>query len=416
MPSGFNRVAVIGLGYVGLPLAATIAGRGIRVGGVDLREKVVSRINEGRAHFIEPDLDTIVRSAVVTGHLSAAAKPEPADCFVISVPTPLAAGNVPDMDAVHSALDSIAPVLAAGNLVLIESTSPVGTTRKAAEQLYALRPDLTFPQIAPERSDVMIAYCPERILPGNTLRELTDNSRIVGGLDRRSAKRAHEFYSVFVKGEIHETRAEIAELVKAAENSFRDVNIAFANELSLISDAMGVDVWEVIRLANQHPRVNILNPGPGVGGHCIPVDPWFVVHAHPELARLIRTAREVNVSKEAHVCATIRRAAERFRHPVIALLGLTYKPNVDDLRESPAVSIAAELAREEAGQILVVEPNVRQLPPALAGHAALKLTGLDEATARADIIVMLVAHDQFIQLDRTLLATKIVIDTVGLVR
>ena len=416
MPPEFHRVAVIGLGYVGLPMAATIAGRGIKVGGVDLRESVVARINEGRAHFIEPDLDTIVRSAVVTGYLSAALEPEAADCFVVSVPTPLAAGNVPDMHAVHSALDSIAPVLAPGNLVLIESTSPVGTTRKAAEQLYARRPDLSFPLLAPEQSDVMIAYCPERILPGNTLRELTDNPRIVGGLDKRSAERAHQFYSIFVKGEIHETRAEVAELVKAAENSFRDVNIAFANELSLISDAIGVDVWEVIRLANQHPRVNILNPGPGVGGHCIPVDPWFVVHTHPQLAQLIRTAREVNLAKEAHVCGVIRRAAEKFRHPVVALLGLSYKPNIDDLRESPAVAIAVELAREETGEILVVEPNIRELPARLADQPGLKIASLADAVARADIVVVLVAHDQFARLDRNHFAGKIVIDTVGMIR
>jgi len=411
-----KSVSIIGLGYVGLPLAATLAGRGIHVRGIDLRESVVERVNSGRSHFIEPDLDTVVHSVVNMGFLSAALEPSPADCFVISVPTPVGHNNAPDMSAVDSALDSIAPVLRAGTLVLVESTSPVGTTRNAAERLHAHRPDLSFPHQAPEHSDVMVAYCPERILPGNTLRELTDNARIIGGLDQRSAQRAHQFYSIFVRGEIFETQAEIAELVKIAENAFRDVNIAFANELSLISHAHKVDVWEVIKLANHHPRVNILQPGPGVGGHCIPVDPWFIVHAHPTLARLIRASREVNLAKQNHVRDLIVSAAKQFHHPRIALLGLSYKPNIDDLRESPAVGIATDLARAEIGELLLVEPHVAELPPSLARFGCVKLIGVKEAIESADIVAILVAHDQFAELDRAQLAAKHVIDAVGAAR
>jgi UDP-N-acetyl-D-mannosaminuronic acid dehydrogenase len=408
-----ESVSVIGLGYVGLPLAATLAGRGIHVRGVDLRESVVERVNKGQSHFIEPDLDSIVHSVVNTGFFSAALKPSAADCFVISVPTPVGHDNAPDMRAVDSAMDSIAPALRPGTLVLLESTSPVGTTRAAAERLHGHRADLSFPHQVPEHSDVMVAYCPERILPGNTLRELTDNARIIGGLDQRSARRAHQFYSIFVRGEIFETRAEIAELVKISENAFRDVNIAFANELSLISSAHGIDVWEVIKLANHHPRVNILQPGPGVGGHCIPVDPWFIVHAHPQLARMIRTAREVNLAKQDHVRDQIAAAAKRFARPRVALLGLAYKPNIDDLRESPAVGIAADLARAEIGELLVVEPHVMQLPAPLARFTGMRLTSLNEAVESADVVAILVAHDQFAGLDRQKLGTKTLIDAVG---
>jgi UDP-N-acetyl-D-mannosaminuronic acid dehydrogenase len=304
-------------------------------------------------------------------------------------------------------------VLAPGNLVIIESTSPVGTTRKAADQLRELRPDLTFPDQNPERSDILIAYCPERILPGNTLRELTDNTRVVGGFDRRSADRAHELYSIFVKGDIHKTDAAVAEMVKVTENAFRDVNIAFANELSLICEASSIDPWQVIKLANLHPRVNILAPGPGVGGHCIPVDPWFIVHAQPKLARLIRTAREVNLAKQASVTIRIKKAAERFREPRIALLGMTYKPNVDDLRESPAMAVAEELALSNAGEILIVEPHVEQQPKKLTNVPGVHWVGLQDALRRADIVVLLVAHDQFRDLDPSTLSEKILIDTVG---
>jgi UDP-N-acetyl-D-mannosaminuronic acid dehydrogenase len=416
MNGRFEKISVIGLGYVGLPTAATIAARGVRVHGVDIRAEVVERINHGKTHIIEPDLDIVVHSVVSMGMLKASTTPEPADAFVIAVPTPVFENNQPDMRAVEGAVAAIAPVLAPGNLVIIESTSPVGTTRKAAEQLRALRPDLSFPDQNPERADILMAYCPERILPGNTLRELTDNARLVGGLDRRSADRAHDFYSIFVKGQIHKTEAPVAEMAKVTENAFRDVNIAFANELSVICDASGIDVWQVIKLANLHPRVNILAPGPGVGGHCIPVDPWFIVHAQPELARLIRTAREVNLAKQTSVTQRIKRAADKFREPRIALLGMTYKPNVDDMRESPAVAIAEELASGNTGEIFIVEPHVNKPPRELANASRVHWAGLADALRDADIVVVLVAHDQFRDLRRATLSEKIVIDTVGLIQ
>lgn len=416
MSVAFEKVSIIGLGYVGLPTAATIAARGIQVLGVDVREDVVKRVNSGGTHIIEPDLDIIVHSVVGAGKLRAITKPEPADVFVIAVPTPASKEHQPDMRAVGSALSSVAPVLARGNLIIIESTSPVGTTRQAAEQLRELRPDLSFPDQAPERADVMMAYCPERILPGNTLRELTDNDRLVGGLDQKSAERAHALYSVFVKGQIHQTTAATAEMVKLTENAFRDVNIAFANELSLICEASGLDVWQVIRLANMHPRVNILDPGPGVGGHCIPVDPWFIVDQQPKLAHLIRTAREVNMSKQEDVVARIQRTASRFREPRIALLGLSYKPNVDDLRESPAVAIAEELIAAKSGQLFLVEPYLSGPPARFANKPGVHWCELNEAIHQADIIALLVAHDQFRNLDRRAVTEKILIDTVGLLR
>jgi UDP-N-acetyl-D-mannosaminuronic acid dehydrogenase len=414
--AAFERISVVGLGYVGLPTAATIAARGVRVIGIDIRPEVVERINSGRTHIIEPDLDIVVSSVVSTGMLTASTKPEPCDAFIIAVPTPVYESHEPDMRAVEGAIASIAPVLARGNLIIIESTSPVGTTQSAAGQLRTLRPDLTFPDQMPERSDIMMAYCPERILPGNTLRELTDNVRLVGGLDRRSAERAQELYSIFAKGQIHKTEAAVAEMAKVTENAFRDVNIAFANELSLICDSVGIDPWQVIKLANLHPRVNILSPGPGVGGHCIPIDPWFIVHAQPELARLIRTAREVNLAKEEHVVRRIRRAADRFREPRIALLGLSYKPNVDDLRESPAVHVAEQLQEAGVGELYVVEPHVEEPPKSLAGKPRTHFVGLHEALRDADIVVLLVQHDQFRDLDRRLLSEKILIDTVGVLR
>jgi UDP-N-acetyl-D-mannosaminuronic acid dehydrogenase len=416
MNSRFDRISIIGLGYVGLPTAATIAARGVPVVGVDLRAEVVDRVNSGAAHIIEPDLDIVVQSVVSMGMLRAVATPEPAAAFIIAVPTPVRRDNAPDMRAVEQALGAIAPVLARGNLVVIESTSPVGTTRRAAAQLRMLRPDLSFPGEGVEEADVMLAYCPERILPGNTLRELTDNERLVGGLDRRSAERAHALYSIFAKGTIHRTDAATAEMVKLAENAFRDVNIAFANELSLICEASGIDPWQVIHLANLHPRVNILAPGPGVGGHCIPVDPWFIVAQQPALARLIRAAREVNVAKQRHVGERIARAAARFREPRIALLGLAYKPNVDDLRESPAVAIAQQLIEDGAGECYLVEPHLAGPPRSFAERRGVHWSGLDAALGEADIVAILVAHDQFRAIDRQALSEKIVIDAVGLLR
>jgi UDP-N-acetyl-D-mannosaminuronic acid dehydrogenase len=414
MQSAIQRVSVVGLGYVGLPTAATFAARGLQVIGVDINDRAVETINSGRAHIAEPDLDMVLGAAVTSGKLRAVTVPEPADAFIIAVPTPVTDDRRADVSAIEAALTAIAPVLRRGNLIVIESTSPVGTSEQAARQLRALRPDLTFPDTSPEQSDVLLAYCPERILPGQTLRELVDNARIIGGLDRRSAVRAKELYACFAVGPMKLTTARVAELSKLVENTFRDVNIAFANELSMVCDALGIDVWSVIKMANLHPRVNILSPGPGVGGHCIPVDPWFIHEALPDRTPLIRTAREVNDSKPRFLCNRIKKVAGRFREPVIALLGLTYKPNVDDLRESPAVEIAHDLAVERIGRLLIVEPYLQDLPCKLANYPNVEMANLSDAIERADVVVILVAHNKFRALDRGLVSSKVVIDAVGL--
>ncbi|WP_298956994.1 UDP-N-acetyl-D-mannosamine dehydrogenase [uncultured Methylobacterium sp.] len=409
-----KTISVIGLGYVGLPTAATFASRGIAVVGVDIREEAVARVNAGAAHFIEPDLDALLRRVVASGHLRATTAPEPADAFLIAVPTPIRHDRTADLSAVRAALASLAPVLKRGDLVVIESTCPVGTTAKAAQLLRDLRPDLSFPDTAPEASDVLLAYSPERILPGQTLRELVDNPRTYGGLDHRSAVAARDLYAAFATGPNRLTSAPEAELSKLVENAYRDVNCAFANELSLVCDAFGLDVWSVIGLANLHPRVDILSPGAGVGGHCIPVDPWFIHEALPERTPLIRAAREVNDNKPLFVAGRIAEAASRFEAPAIAVLGLAYKPNVDDLRESPALRIARELAASETGRLLIVEPHVRHLPPDLAARDGVTLAALDEALAQADVVAVLVGHDAFRSMDRSLLDGKAVVDAVGL--
>lgn len=410
----FARISVIGLGYVGLPTAATLASRDVEVIGVDIRPEAVDRVNQGRAHFSEPDLDIVLRSVITAGRLRATTTPEPADAFLIAVPTPIDAQYRPDMSAVNSALSNIAPVLKAGDIVIVESTSPVGTTRKAVELIRALRPDLSTPLEAPETADLMFAYCPERILPGQTLRELIDNARIVGGIDKRSGARARDLYRLFAKGDVLMASAEEAELSKLTENAYRDVNIAFANELSRVCELLGINVWNVIRMANHHPRVNILSPGPGVGGHCIPVDPWFIHHALPDHTPLIRTAREVNMAKARHVTERIVQRASRFRAPKVALLGLAYKADVDDLRESPSLEIAHELARRPDIRLLVVEPHIKSLPSSLAQHETVSLAALPCALTEADVVAILVAHRVFEDMDLAQLAERAVIDTVGL--
>jgi UDP-N-acetyl-D-mannosaminuronic acid dehydrogenase len=414
MQTGIQTVSIVGLGYVGLPTAATFAARGLDVIGVDINRDAVNRINSGRSHIVEPDLDMLLSAAVKSGKLRAVTAPEPADAFIIAVPTPITHDHKADISAVEAALKSVAPVLKRGDLIVIESTSPVGTTEHAADLLRKLRPEFSFPDSNPEQSDILIAYCPERILPGQTLRELIDNARIVGGLDRRSATRAKELYSCFTMGPMKTTTARVAELSKLVENAYRDVNVAFANELSLVCDALGTDVWSVIRMANLHPRVNILSPGPGVGGHCIPVDPWFIHQALPERTPLIKAAREVNDGKPQFVADRIVKLAKRFRQPVIGLLGLSYKPNVDDLRESPALEIACKVASRRVGTVLAVEPHLRELPPPLANYPGVQLTDLATAVKRADVIGILVGHNKFRSLDRGAVASKVVVDTVGL--
>lgn len=413
--SGFARIAVIGLGYIGLPTAAIFAENGIEVVGVDIDPHVIESINQGRPHFGEPNLAALVRRVVEGGKLRATGTIEPADAFIIAVPTPLLGHGEtarPDISFVEAAARAVAPVLVSGNLVILESTSPVGTTERLAGILADLRPDLTFPQQKGELAQVQVAHCPERVLPGRILEEVVNNARVVGGMTRKCAQRALSLYRIVVRGECRVTSARTAELSKLTENAYRDVNIAFANELSFICDKLHVNVWELIRLANLHPRVNILQPGPGVGGHCIAVDPWFIVATNPDEARLIRTARLINDAKPEHVCARVRERAAALKRPVIACLGLSYKKDVDDLRESPAIEIVQRLAEERVGELLVVEPHIAALPPVLAS-LGLQLTDFDEALERANLVLLLVDHMSFLQVDRDVLKDKFVIDTRG---
>jgi UDP-N-acetyl-D-mannosaminuronic acid dehydrogenase len=412
----FAKASVIGLGYIGLPTAAMLANRGVEVIGVDVNERIVRLLNEGKVQIVEPDLDIAVQAAVMTGRLRAVTTPEPAEVFILAVPTPFTNGHTPDLSYVEAAAKALAPVLEKGNLVVLESTSPVGTTEKFARWLAELRPDLSFPHHAGERADICVAYCPERVLPGRVLLELVTNDRIIGGLTPRCAERAQELYRIFVQGTCHISDARSAEMVKLSENAFRDVNIAFANELSLICERLQVDVWEVIDLANRHPRVSILKPGPGVGGHCISVDPWFIVDSAPDLARIIRTAREVNDHKPDHVMDKVRGIAQRFKDPVIACLGLAFKANIDDLRESPALHIAERLADEQIGHLSVVEPHITELPKSLQGRNNVRLDPFGPALKAADIILLLVDHQQFRRVEPAQLREKIVIDTRGLWR
>ena len=409
----FSRVSVIGLGYIGLPTAAVIASRGVEVLGVDVSEHAVNTINQGKIHIVEPDLDMLVQAAVTTGKLTASLKPEPAEAFLIAVPTPFKDNKSPDLSYIRAAVESIAPLINKGNLIVLESTSPVGTTDQISAWLAELRPDLLLPHQDPDKADVYIAHCPERVLPGRVLQELVSNDRIIGGITERCAARAVELYHLFVRGECLLTNARTAEMAKLTENSFRDVNIAFANELSMICDHLKINVWELIKLANRHPRVNILLPGPGVGGHCIAVDPWFIVDSAPEQAQIIRKAREINDSKPHYVADKIKQAADQFKKPVIACLGLAFKADIDDLRESPALDIAMSLIRDNVGEILLVEPNIKQLPAKYADHAA-RLTSLPQALERANVLVVLVDHKQFKTLHPADVATKVVIDTRGI--
>jgi UDP-N-acetyl-D-mannosaminuronic acid dehydrogenase len=378
--------------------------------------RIVEVINSGKIHIVEPDLDMVVQAAVSAGKLRATLTPEPADAFIIAVPTPFTENHQPDVSYVRAATKAIAPLLCKGNLVILESTSPVGTTEQICRWIGEMRPDLVLPEAEREDADIHIAHCPERVLPGSVLRELVDNDRIIGGISATCAEYAAELYRSFVRGEMHLTNARTAELAKLVENAYRDVNIAFANELSIICDQLSINVWDLIGLANKHPRVNILSPGPGVGGHCIAVDPWFIIAAAPQSTPVIRAARSVNDGKPAVVFAKIKAAAARLRDPVIACLGLSYKADIDDLRESPALHIVEMLGREKVGELLVVEPNVKQLPASLRDIAHLKLVDLREALASADIVVLLVDHRQFKRIDRELLKLKITIDTRGIWR
>jgi len=408
------KVAVVGLGYIGLPTAAIIARSGCEVIGVDTSHKVIETINRGDIHIEEVDLDGLVQAVVARGTLRASADMPVADVYVIAVPTPFEKDgeHTPDTGYVMAAADSIAPVLRAGALVIVESTCPVGTTDAVRDRLAALRPDLAMPGIASATPDIAIAYCPERVLPGRILEELVHNDRSVGGITPRCARKALAFYKRFVRGECVTTDARAAEMTKLVENAFRDVNIAFANELSMIADKQGLDVWEVIRLANRHPRVNILQPGPGVGGHCIAVDPWFIVHGAPEESRVIRTAREVNDAKMHHVLARAGDLIAENPGVPVACFGLAFKPNIDDFRESPARFIAARLARRFGERINIVEPYARELPVEF-GETGARLIDIDTALETCGIMILLVDHDLFRSIPAEERRHAVVYDTRG---
>lgn len=408
-------IAVIGLGYIGLPTAAALATQGVRVHGVDTDPERVASINRGEAPFVEPDLAVAVSGAVSQGHLTAASEVPTADAFIITVPTPILPDRSADLSYIHAAVRALAPKLRGGEVLILESTSPPGTTQAVSDWLADLRPDLRLPGWDDQRADVHIAHCPERVLPGRIMIELVTNDRVVGGLTPDCADAAGEVYKLFCKGEISLTDAGSAEMSKLAENAFRDVNLAFANELSLVCDHLGLNTWEIIRAANRHPRVNILSPGPGVGGHCIAVDPWFIVSAAPEQSRLIKTAREINDLKPDYVVDRIVERASRFYEPRVACLGLSFKANVDDLRGSPAVAIVRDIASAvPGGTVYAVEPHIDKLPHDLSTLPNLVLMDLRSSIEAADIVVLLVDHNAFRPLNRSLLEGKICFDTRGM--
>jgi UDP-N-acetyl-D-mannosaminuronic acid dehydrogenase len=412
------KVSVIGLGYIGLPTAAVLASRQIEVVGVDVNQHAVDTINQGKIHIVEPELDIIVQAVVQTGHLRATIAPEKADCFMVAVPTPFKEDHIPDLSYIELATKSFAPVLEKGNLVILESTSPVGTTEKMMGWMQEVRPDLIFPVLGNNHNDadISVAHCPERVLPGHVVRELVENDRIIGGVTKRCAERARELYKTFVDGDCLVTDCRTAELSKLVENSYRDVNIAFANELSLICDKLGTNVWEVIDLSNRHPRVNILQPGPGVGGHCIAVDPWFIIDSAPKESKLIHAARLVNDNKPNFVIKKISEAAVRTGKELselsVACLGLAFKPDIDDLRESPALEISRKVGMMGFAKQFLVEPNTHEIPPGFDRQRT-ELADLESSLIASDVVVLLVDHAPFKSMDLGLLSGKQLVDTRG---
>ncbi|MEE9433095.1 MAG: UDP-N-acetyl-D-mannosamine dehydrogenase [Sphingorhabdus sp.] len=407
------HVTMVGLGYIGLPTAAVIAQSGCTVHGIDVQSHVVDTINRGEIHIEEHDLDVLVRDMVSCGRLAASLEPTQSDVFLIAVPTPFVGDHVPDITFVLESAKKIAPVLKPGNIVILESTSPIGTTEKMAKLLADERPDLKIAGVNnSEAHDIHVAYCPERVLPGKIIAELVANDRSIGGITPACAKKAREFYQIFVKGECIETTAATAEMVKLVENASRDVNIAFANELSLIADRMGLNIWDVVSLANRHPRVNILQPGPGVGGHCIAVDPWFLVDSAPNVTPLIRTAREVNDGKCDYVAGRVDKMVAARPDSKIACLGLAFKANIDDFRESPALKIAESLATKYGDRVQIVEPFADTLPGKLDGSGA-ALVSLQSALQDCDIMLLLVDHEAFASVTAKQISGKQVYDTRG---
>lgn len=418
MKNRFKKITVMGLGYIGLPTAAVFASRKRDVLGVDVNKSAVNTINKGEIHIIEPQLDIVVRAAVSEGYLRASLNAEPADAFIIAVPTPFLEDHKPDLSYIISASKAIAPHLKTGNLVVLESTSPVGATNEMCQILSECRPDLTFPDQYGNESDIRVAHCPERVLPGHVLRELVQNDRIIGGISSKCTEAAIDLYKIFVSGECISTDAKTAEMCKLTENACRDVQIAFANELSMICDKHKIDVWELINLANRHPRINILQPGPGVGGHCIAVDPWFIVSANPIDAKIIRTAREVNDTKPMWVVEKVHRLAMtlNLKKIKVGCLGLTYKPNIDDFRGSPAMSIVQQLACSNMFKLLVSEPHINELPIVLTDNDEIQLMEANESVGSCDILLVLVNHKAFNGISVKHIEDKFIIDTQGAVQ
>lgn len=402
----FNKIVIMGLGYIGLPTAAIFASLGKKVLGVDINPEVVNTINQGQIHITEPGLAELINTVVTQGYLAATLKPEPADAYLIAVPTPCDEHKNPDLSYIQAAIKAIAPVLKKGNLIILESTSPVGTTEKICHWLAEQRNDLIFPHQNPQDPDIYVAHCPERVLPGHVLNELIKNNRIIGGMSQRCTLMAKKLYQIFIHSECFETDARTAEMVKLTENSFRDVNIAFANELSMICDKLQIDVWELIRLANNHPRVNILNPGPGVGGHCIAVDPWFIIASAPKQSRLIQTAREINDIKPYYVIEKILKYCQNKSKMKITCLGLAFKADTEDLRESPAMHIIKNLLAYPHLELNIVEPYIDMLPTQLVQHEQIKLISVEQASQNNGLLVSLVKHQAFIEAQVLLIKNK----------
>jgi len=407
--NNFEKICVVGLGYIGLPTASLLATKGFKVLGVDVSQDVVNTINQGEIHIVEPDLDILVKSAVNSGNLSASLEPSEADVFIIAVPTPFKKitdsnemQKKPDLSYIESATKKISSYIKKGNLVILESTSPVGTTNEIVAEILKEKGHNI-------GEDVFVSHCPERVLPGRILTELVENDRVIGGINDKSTKVTVDFYEQFVRGSVLPTTAKTAEMVKLTENSSRDVQIAFANELSMICETEDIDPWEVIDLANRHPRVNILKPGPGVGGHCIAVDPWFIVDRSPEYSKLIKTARQVNDSKPEWVLSRVRRCADKFKNPTIGCLGITFKADIDDLRESPAYDIVKQLLTENIGEIIISEPNIDSIE-------GINLSEVEETVKKSDILLILVDHKEFNSLRYQDLSEKIIIDTKGILK
>lgn len=408
-----SSVCVIGLGYIGLPTAAFIASKGLNVIGVDINQSFVERINKGEVPFVEPGFETLLADVVSQGKLKAQTDTPSSRAYIVAVPTPFAENYAVDDSFIMAAADGIAPKLEGGELIVLESTSPPGTTERLAEKIMALRPDLTLDEN--RENSVYFAHCPERVLPGKIMEEMESNDRVIGGVTKRGGELAAALYGTFSTGKLLLTDAKTAEMAKLTENSFRDVNIAFANELSIICDRLGINVWELIELANHHPRVNILQPGPGVGGHCIAVDPWFIVSAAPDEARLIHLARDINDAKPRFVINKIEELLEGVEQPAVAFFGAAFKPDIDDLRESPALKIIQQFATDHPDlDVMAVEPNISALPASLSNFKNITLKNELEAVEDADILVLLVDHAQFKALDRQVLEGKRIVDTKGI--